>query len=262
VRLPRLDGPTIRRLGSRTRRAVLRLGHGIEDLRLSAEQRRLVLGPAHRAWRGNSVSVNRDRWNHWDWTSAGEEWTASAEWKQALIDDVLDRLIPDRAVVLEIGPGAGRWSRALLPHATRLVLVDVSSRALDLCRLEFADAGNVEYVLSSGSDLPGVSPASVDAVWSFDVFVHIAPTDQVGYLREMSRVLRPGAIAVIHHADGRNRGQQPSRHGWRAPMSRGLFAHLAGQTGLSVERQFDSWGASDEFDLAAYADAFTVLRRS
>jgi hypothetical protein len=45
-------------------------------------------------------------------------------------------------------------------------------------------------------------------------------------------------------------------------MSRGLFAHLAGQTGLSVERQFDSWGASDEFDLAAYADAFTVLRRS
>jgi SAM-dependent methyltransferase len=262
VKRLRLDGPAIRRLGARTRRAAIRVGHVIEDRRLSAEQRRLELGPAHIAWAGNSVTVNRQRWNHWDWSSAGEEWTASVEWKQALIDDVLERLIPDRSVLLEIGPGAGRWSRALLPRATRLILVDVSSRALELCRAEFAGATNVEYVLSAGSDLPGVASNSVDAVWSFDVFVHIAPADQAGYLREISRVLRSGGVAVIHHADGRNLGQLPSRQGWRAPMSRGLFAALATETCLSVERQFDSWGLSGEFDLGAYADAFTVLRRT
>ncbi|HEX3874231.1 MAG TPA: class I SAM-dependent methyltransferase [Solirubrobacteraceae bacterium] len=258
---PRLDGPTLRRLGSRARREAVGLRNRIEDARLVVEQRRLVLGPAHRAWRGNSVIVNRDRWNGWDWTRAGEEWTASPEWKDALIGDVLDRLIPDRAVLVEIGPGAGRWSRALLGHATKLILVDVSSRPLDLCRREFAGAENVEYVLCAGSDLAGVAADSVDGIWSFDVFVHIAPVDQAGYLDEISRVLRPGGVAVIHHADGRNRGHRPSRHGWRAPMSRGLFAALAADRGLAVERQFDSWGPSGEFDLSAYADAFTVLRK-
>jgi SAM-dependent methyltransferase len=251
----------LRRLGSRGRRGVLRLGQAMQDARLRAEQRRLVLGPAHLAWRANSVGVNRDRWNHWDWTRAGEEWTASPAWKQALIDDVLVGLIPADVVVLEIGPGAGRWSRAILPRARRLILVDVSARPLELCRAEFADATNIDYVLSSGNDLPGVAGASVDAVWSFDVFVHVAPADQAGYLREISRVLGPGGVAVIHHADGRNLGRLPSRHGWRAPMSRGLFAALAGQAGLALDRHLDSWGPSDEFDLAAYADAITVLRK-
>jgi SAM-dependent methyltransferase len=261
VRRLRLDGPAIRRLGSRARRGLVRLGHGVEDARLGAEQRRLELGPAHRAWRGNSAAVNRDRWSAWDWSRAGEEWTASPEWKAALIADVLERLLPARGVLLEIGPGAGRWSRALLPRATRLILVDVSERPLELCRQAFAGEARVDYVLSTGCDLPGVATASVGAVWSFDVFVHVAPVDQAGYLREIGRVLEPGGLAVIHHADGRNRGVLASRHGWRAPMSRGLFAALAGQAGLAVERQFDSWGPAGEFDLGAYADAITVLRR-
>jgi ubiquinone/menaquinone biosynthesis C-methylase UbiE len=258
---PVLDRPTPRRLAGRARRAAVALRHHVEDLRLTAEQRRLELGPAHLAWRGNSAAVNRDRWSGWDWSRAGEEWTASPEWKAALIADVLEPFMPMRGVLLEIGPGAGRWSRALLARATRLILVDVSPRPLDLCRTEFAGATGVDYILSGGCDLPGVADACVDGVWSFDVFVHVAPADQAGYLREIARVLAPGGRAVIHHADGRNRGRAPSRQGWRAPMSRGLFAHLAAQAGLRVERQLDSWGASGEFDLAAYADVITVARK-
>jgi SAM-dependent methyltransferase len=256
-----LDGRDVRRWAGRARRTAVRAAQYVEDVRLSSEQRRLELGPAHRAWRGNSAAVNRDRWSGWDWSRAGEEWTASPEWKAALIADVLERLMPARGVLLEIGPGAGRWSGALLARATRLILVDVSPRPLELCRAALAPAANVDYILSGGCDLPGVADASVDAVWSFDVFVHVAPVDQAGYLREIARVLRPGGLAVIHHADGRNRGRAPSRQGWRAPMSRGLFGRLAGDAGLAIERQFDSWGASGEFDLAAYADAISVVRR-
>jgi SAM-dependent methyltransferase len=254
-------GRQVRRVAGRARRASVRAAHYVEDVRLRAEQRRLELGPAHLAWRGNSAAVNRDRWSGWDWSRGGEEWTASPEWKAALIEHVLERVMPERGVLLEIGPGAGRWSRALLARATRLILVDVSPRPLELCRATFAAAENVDYVLSRGCDLPGVSDASVDAVWSFDVFVHVAPADQAGYLREIARVLVPGGRAVIHHADGRNRGRAPSRLGWRSPMSRGLFAHLAAEAGLVVERQFDSWGASGEFDVAAYADAITIVGR-
>lgn len=261
VSAPRLDRPALRRYAGRARRAAVRAVEYVEDLRLGAEQRRRELGPAHLAWRDNSSALNRDRWSGWDWSRAGEEWTASPEWKAALIEDVLERFMPTRGVLLEIGPGAGRWSRALLARATRLILVDVSPRPLELCRAALAGARNVDYVLSGGCDLPGVADASVDAVWSFDVFVHVAPADQAAYLREIARVLAPGGRVVIHHADGRNRGRAPSRQGWRAPMSRGLFARLAAETGLVVERQLDSWGASGEFDLAAYADAITVARK-
>jgi ubiquinone/menaquinone biosynthesis C-methylase UbiE len=243
-------------------RRLRQLGWRLEDRRLEREQQDGVLGAAHRRWRGNSAVENRERWTQWDWSRGGEEWNASPEWKQALIDDVLLALIPADGVVLEIGPGAARWSAVLQPRARRLILVDVSERPLTLCRERFDAQQNVQYVLSSGSDLPGVADSSVDAIWSFDVFVHVAPTDQAGYLAEAARVLRPGGIAVIHHADGRNRGRQPSRGGWRAPMSRNLFAAIAAQRGLTVETQFDSWGADGRHDLSAYHDAITVCRRA
>ena len=98
-------------------------------------------------------------------------------------------------------------------------------------------------------------------MWSFDVFVHVAPLDFLAYLDELARVLRPGGIAAIHHSDGRNRGRLLSRHGWRAPMSRELFAALAEPRGLAVTRQFDAWGQAGEFDLSAYGDVISVCRR-
>ncbi len=253
--------PAWRRASEAMERRLKRLAWKVVDRRLEREQRQGVLGPAHRGWRGNSALDNRERWTHWDWRDRGEEWTASAEWKQALIEDVLTARIPQGGVVLEIGPGAARWSAVLHQRARRLILVDVSEQPLALCRAHFAAAENVDYVLSSGNDLPGVADESVDAVWSFDVFVHVAPLDQAGYLAEAARVLRPSGVAVIHHADGRNRGKLPSRSGWRSPMSRHLFATLAADSGLAVEAQIDSWGAGGCHDLSAYHDAITICRK-
>ena len=241
---------------SRTRR---RVRDALVDRRLEREQARRVLGPAHRAWRGNSPGENEAAWAGWDWSGLGEEWTASPEWKQGLIDDVLLPTIPAGGTVLEIGPGGGRWSTLLAPRAEQLILVDVTPRVLEVCRERLGDLAHVSYVRSGGSDLPGVADRSVDAVWSFDVFVHVAPLDQAGYLDEIARVLRPGGVAAIHHADGRNRGAQPSRAGWRAPMSAGLFAALGAERGLRVERQLHSW-SDGRHDLGPYHDVITVLR--
>jgi SAM-dependent methyltransferase len=248
-----------RRLAGSTRRAARRLGWAYQDRRLTREQRLGVLGPAHRRWRG--PTDHRRYWSAYDWSDLGEEWNASPEWKRALIEDVLARWITEGVAVLEIGPGGGRWSEALSQRASTLVLADVSERPLELCRERFAGNDRIGYVLSSGSDLPGVEDGSIDAVWSFDVFVHVAPRDQAAYLTEIARVLAPDGVAVIHHADGRNRGQLPSRVGWRSPMSRKLFATLAVERGLRVECQFDSWGRDGQYDLSAYGDAITVCRR-
>ena len=118
----------MRRLSGQARQVVWRERSRVEDRRLSAEQRCGVLGPAHLRWRENSSIDNRKRWSGYDWSGRGEEWNASSEWKQALIDDVLARWIPAGAVVLEIGPGAGRWSEFLVERASGLVLVDVNER--------------------------------------------------------------------------------------------------------------------------------------
>src|SRR3954464_14916532 len=191
----------------------------MEDSMLQIEGERGVFGPAHRAWRDNSAGENRERWNRWDWSKLGEEWTASNEWKQALVDEVLLPTIPPGGTVVEIGPGGGRWSVILQPRSERLVLVDVAQRPLDLVAERLSGAENVDYVLTAGSAIPRVADAGVGAVWSCDVFVHIAPPDQAGYLAEIGRVLRPGGVAAIHHADGRNRGLFPSRRGGGGPRT-------------------------------------------
>jgi len=50
----------------------------------------------------------------------------------------------------------------------------------------------------------------------------------------------------------------PSRTGWRAPMTTELFAALARERGLRVERVVRSWSGGPALD--AFGDAITVLR--
>lgn len=250
-----------RRAAGWVRHALRRARWALEDRRLSAEGRRGELGPAHRRWQPNSVASNRDWWERYDWSGGGEEWTDSPQWRQALVEDVLRALIPAGARVLEIGPGGGRWSVELAARARHLVLLDLSEAALASCRERLAAHPDVTFLHGDGRGLAGVDDASIDAIWSFDVFVHIAPLDLAAYLEEIARVLAPAGVAVIHHSDGRNRGRLLSRYGWRAPMSRELFASLAHARGLAVVSQFDSWGEGGRFALEAYGDAISVLRR-
>ena len=218
------------------RLTAVRIADRLEQALLSIEGRRGVLGPAHERHADHSAARNRELFSEYDWGAKGEEWTASAEWKAALVAEVLEPNVPEGSTTVEIGPGAGRWSEVLRDRVEKLIVVDVAERALELTRERLGDDGDVEYVRSTGSTLPGVPDGSVDAVWSYDVFVHVAPTDVDGYLAEIARVLRPGGTAVIHHSGARR------AHGWRSPMSATLFASLAKDRGLEIQRQFSSWG--------------------
>jgi SAM-dependent methyltransferase len=176
------------------RRAAELVQHRTERELLRIEGDRGVLGLAHRAWRDHAPEVNREHWGGWDWQHRGEEWTPSEAWKQGLVDEVLLPTIPPGGTVLEIGPGAGRWTAVLAPRADRLVVVDLDARILERCRETLGPlADRVELHLGDGSSLAMLGDAEVDAVWSFDVWVHIAPLGQQAYLAELARVLRkPG----------------------------------------------------------------------
>ena len=104
-------------------------------------------------------------------------------------------------VMLEIGPGAGRFTEILLPKCERLIAVDTSETMLNLLRERFEGDDRVEYYRSRGRGMKGIAGESVDNAFSYGVFVHLQHWDIFNYLSELSRVLKPGGKAVIQHSN-------------------------------------------------------------
>jgi SAM-dependent methyltransferase len=91
--------------------------------------------------------------------------------------------------VLDIGCGTG----ATLDHLGRFGEVqgiDVSPLALGYCR----ERGHERVICASATDLP-FATASFDLVTALDVIEHL--DDDLQGLREIERVLRPGAPAIV-----------------------------------------------------------------
>jgi SAM-dependent methyltransferase len=208
----------------------------------------------------NGVGVNYEYWQRWDWSRQGEEWTPSSEWKQSLIDDVMLRHLRPGTTIVEIGPGAGRWTEALQPIASRLIVVDLSDRCIELCRERFAGAANMEFHVNDGRSLAAIATASVDGIWSFDVFVHVAPPEIEAYLAEIARVMRPGSRAVIHHAAAGREGDAADL-GQRSNMTAERFVEMVRAQGLTLLEQFDSWGQDGRFKLTEIWDVITVVEK-
>lgn len=204
----------------------------------------------------HSAGANRRLWDAWDWSDGGEEWTPSPAWKQSLIDQVIVPNTRRAPVTLEIGPGGGRWSEVLQRSSSRLILIDVSRTAIAACEERFRSETNVEYHITSGSSLSPVADGTVDFVFSFDTFVHVAPTDARQYVSEIARVLRAGGRAVIHHA-----GEGGTAGGWRSNMTASLLADFVAENGLELCAQFDCWGRERRFCLPDEGDILTVFAR-
>jgi ubiquinone/menaquinone biosynthesis C-methylase UbiE len=231
---------------------------GLNRVSLVAQKRMARLEQRYGLNARTGRAVNYEYWQRWDWSGRGEEWTPSAEWKRSLIDEVMLANLKPQTTILEIGPGAGRWTEALQALAHHLILVDLSDRCIELCRRRFEHAQNMEFHVNDGRSLAPIADGSVDGVWSFDVFVHIAPPDVDAYLGEIGRVLRPGGRAVIHHARaGREDGAADV--GQRSNMTTDQFAGLVAKHGLTLVGQLRSWGPGGEFKLTKKWDLISVL---
>lgn len=103
--------------------------------------------------------------------------------------------VPAGGRVLEIGCGTGRFTRHLVARADRVVAVDLSREMLGIVQDKNPDAGNLELVHASLFDLPGRIEGPFDAVISMRLIPHL--DDQVGALRVIRSLLRPGGTAIV-----------------------------------------------------------------
>jgi len=91
------------------------------------------------------------------------------------------------------GNGYGEHMFATEAKAARVIGMDVSEEAIDFAK-EHYQAEHLEYRVCDALaiDLPD---NAVDVVVSFETIEHIE--DDIGYLKELRRVLKPGGIALI-----------------------------------------------------------------
>jgi SAM-dependent methyltransferase len=275
----------------------------VSQWRLAAERRIQAAAAADAGCGAGGEHTVRDNLAQWDardpWTGEGDGWDGQAracgipytDWKAGIVARYLP-LFPRQGTILEIGPGHGRWSELLIGQSGMLVLCDIAPNCLDACRQRLAGRGRIRTHLSQAADLPADLTAAVDGVWSYDCLVHVAPEECRRYLAEIARVLRPGGMAVLHHADRSRDGllcrvvsrfrhwrrggaenatvrdvatDQPGDHGWRSPVSRSDMRAWARAAGLTVVRQESQWmwqtpHGHMQIGVPRFGDCITVLR--
>jgi SAM-dependent methyltransferase len=185
----------------------------------------------------NTIPANLALWSRYDWSAKGEEWSNSPEFKLGIIRKILIPNVPSGSRILEIGPGAGRWTEVLLKRAEHLTLVDLTPECIRICRERFAKAENISYFVNDGKDLSFVPPASIDRIWSLDVFVHIQSSDVDDYVRQFVTILAPGGRAIIHHS-----ARGVSTRLWRSDMTVACMSGFCAKYGLKVIEQRSEWG--------------------
>ncbi len=115
-------------------------------------------------------------------------------------DEYLVPFFSPQSVVVEIGPGGGRWTR-YMQGAAKLYAVDYHQELLDELKVNFGDVESLVCIKNNGNDFPDIPDNSVDFIFSFGTFVHLELDIISGYLGAMTRIMKPDAIAVIHYSD-------------------------------------------------------------
>ena len=122
-----------------------------------------------------------------------ETWDAVRGWIESVAPGRLKS-----GAALDIGCGIGRVTRALADSFDAATGVDVSAEMVKKARAAHPQ-GKPGFEVVSGSDLSPVANSSMDFVHSAIVFQHIPDWAAIeNYIREVGRVLRPGALAARH----------------------------------------------------------------
>ena len=122
----------------------------------------------------------------------GELRTGTRDLAALRLERCLEAIEGETGKLLEVGCGAGRYTRAFLHYRPDLEIhgCDISHIALDEAR-EADRSGKIEYRIGDALELP-YQAGEFDIVALFDVFEHVTDVEQA--VSEVARVLKPGGV--------------------------------------------------------------------
>lgn len=169
----------------------------------------------------------------------------NASSRRAIFDAIIAKYLTPGATVLDYGCGPGYLAAATATIAAKVYACDIADGVI-ACAEVLNALPNVEYAVIPKSGALPVSTGAVDLAYSFAVVQHV--TDQVltGILREISRVLKPGAKFLCHVVLDDQAWQ--SETAWRNDTSlKGrlkwhIGLHCFGRNASSIARQFEAAG--------------------
>lgn len=116
------------------------------------------------------------------------------------LDDLFPAELTTGATVVDVGTGTGRVAGFLASTAARIYGFDPSEPLLRIARAKYADLPHLSFDVGSFSHIP-LPDGTADVVVSNFAY---QPSEERGGrsgLAEMRRVLKPGGVALIAHAN-------------------------------------------------------------
>lgn len=112
----------------------------------------------------------------------------------------LDRFLPPRGTILEVGAATGRYTLALARRGYRVTAVDLSADLLEIGRENIQQAGleqQVRFIVADARDLGQVLDKDFDAALIMGPLYHlILAEDRIAALAQVYQRLKPGGIVV------------------------------------------------------------------
>ncbi len=111
------------------------------------------------------------------------------------------KLLKDRHFekAMDLGGGYGRLSFTLLDYTDSLVLAEPSKKQIDIAKKKLKDYKHIDYMLLKEEHVIPSKDNSLDFIMMIRVSHHIV--DPAKTFAEISRVLKPGALAIIEVAN-------------------------------------------------------------
>jgi len=135
--------------------------------------------------------------------------------------------------VLEVSPGAGRFTAELIRYAARLDLLDMNHACLDICKERFKYYPlEIDFLHNDGQSCDILRERSYSLIASFDSMVHMHPDIIEGYICQLAPRLEPNGIMWLDHS-----GKGARSVGHRTDMTAGKMKAIGKACGLILLEQ-------------------------
>ncbi|MCH7970931.1 MAG: class I SAM-dependent methyltransferase [Chloroflexi bacterium] len=139
--------------------------------------------------------------------------------------------------VLEIGPGRGSWTKALL-GAKEVWALDAKSLENNRIMDYLGSPENLRYIQVSDFECADLPDNYFDFLFSHQVFCHIPWDGIVAYMRNLYPKLKTGATGIIHISDDRKSPDKINYGKWWAgcfvPNNNERMSELLTEIGYTV----------------------------